>query len=101
MISNESGLQLHNRWVSSESLTEEELAQLAAWYAAQDEAERTLLNLPETNIDLAGLQAKVDAAVAELAILTKQIQEKTVQNNALRRDIAVLRQQLASQVQPA
>ncbi len=47
------------------------------------------------------LQAQVDTAVAELARLTNFIQEKTAENNALRRDIAALRQKLASQIQPA
>ncbi|HRQ37046.1 MAG TPA: hypothetical protein PLD25_03915 [Chloroflexota bacterium] len=101
MISDELGVQLHDRWTRGESLTEEEMAQLAGWYEVQDEAERKLLNIPDTHTDLVQLQAQVDEAVAELAQLTKFIQEKTAENNALRRDIAALRQQLASQIQPA
>ncbi|MCL4263492.1 MAG: hypothetical protein KJ069_09760 [Anaerolineae bacterium] len=101
MISDELGVQLHDRWTRGESLTEEELAQLAAWYEAQDEAERKLLNIPDTHADLVQLQARVDEALAELAVLTKHIQEKTAENNALRRDIAALRQKLTLQIQPA
>lgn len=101
MISDELGVQLHDRWTRGESLTEEELAQLAAWYEAQDEAEQKLLSMPDTHADLVQMQAQIDTAVAELARLTNFIQEKTAENNALRPDIAALRQKLASQIQPA
>lgn len=101
MISNELGIQLHHKWARGDSLTAVELEQLAAWYEMQDEQERKEVRIPQNTIDLVALQAQVDTAVARLTVLTQQIQEKSAENNALRREIAALRQQLASQKQPA
>lgn len=101
MISDDLGIQLHDRWTQGETLNEAELLQLTAWYAAQDEAEAQSLNLAAPETDLATLQAQIDTAVEELAVLTRHVQEKTTENNKLRREISNLSHQLALQKQPA
>jgi hypothetical protein len=63
------------------------------WYAAQDRVEMAELGLPAAET-MASLQAQINAVLAQLAATTRQIQELTEENKALRREIAVVRQQL-------
>jgi len=93
MVSDELGKQLHDRATRGQDLSPEEQEQLAAWYAAQDRAEMAELGLPASETT-ASLQAQINAVLAQLASTTRQIQELTEENKALRREIAVVRQQL-------
>jgi hypothetical protein len=90
--------ELHDRVTRGITLSVEEQTQLAAWYAQQDEIESQLLG------DLAGvqtrdlLQVQIKAALAQLALVTQRIQDLTVENEELRREVASLKNQLAERL---
>jgi regulator of replication initiation timing len=72
---------------------------LKAWYALQDDAETQVLGLsPVTNeTNIATIQAQVEAALTQLTTMTTRIQDIASENEALKHEIAVLRQQLVQQ----
>lgn len=100
MITDELGKQLHDRVTRGERLSKEEEAWLEAWYAFQDQAEEQALGLmtePQTQI-LKSLQRQTETALAQLMVAAGRIQEISAENEAIRKDIILLRQQLAKQV---
>jgi capsule polysaccharide export protein KpsE/RkpR len=82
--------QLHDKASRGIVLSAAEQAQLDMWYAKQDQAEGSMLALTTPSHTLTALQTQVDTAVSQLATVTQRIQELAAQNDALRRDIAVL-----------
>jgi len=94
---------LHDKATRGESLSAEEQAVLDQWYARQDEAEGRLLGGTAAQENVAALRAGVDAALAQLATATQQVQALTAENEVIRREVAALRRQLAqrSTKQPA
>jgi peptidoglycan hydrolase CwlO-like protein len=100
MISDDFGKQLHDRATRGEVLSVEEQARLENWYAAQNRAEADGLGLTVMGKTVTALQAQVDSALAQLATVTRRIQEIAAENEVLRREIAALRRQLAQQASP-
>jgi hypothetical protein len=103
MIANHLAQQLHDKATRGVALSAEEQAQLEQWYARQDQAEEATLSkapLPQAN---ASLQTQVDGAVAQLLTVTQRIQTLAAENDALRREVVALRQQLTEKLakQPA
>jgi septal ring factor EnvC (AmiA/AmiB activator) len=97
MVSDQLGMQLHDRQTLGAPLTTEENAQLAAWYAHKDAAEAALLAAhPTPPANLTQLQTQVDAATEHLALSAQQLQQITVENKSLREEISQLKQQLAT-----
>ena len=94
MVSDEVGVELHERATRGEQLSAEEQAQLEAWYAAQDEAEADLLGSSEVQ-EIASLESQVENAAVQLSSVTARIQQVMAENQALRREVAALRKQLA------
>lgn len=96
-------IRLHDKVTRGAELTAEERTRLEAWYAQQDREEAALLTeairQPVTN----PLQQEVAVATAQLQAVTQRIAELTNENEKLRREIAALQAQLASNVraQPA
>jgi capsule polysaccharide export protein KpsE/RkpR len=82
--------QLHDKASRGIVLSAAEQAQLDMWYAKQDQAEGSMLALTTPSHTLTALQTQVDTAVSQLVTVTQRIQELAAQNDALRRDIAVL-----------
>jgi len=67
VISDELGMELHDRYTLDEPLTSQEQTQLEAWYAQQDSAEAALLEQNQPQLpNLAMLQAQLDATLAQL-----------------------------------
>jgi len=95
MTSEEIAKRLHDRATRGELLSVEEQSSLKNWYAFQDNAESDALGLTEDEKALTTLQAQVEAALTQLTIVTRRIQEVASENEALRRETARLRQQLA------
>lgn len=95
--------QLHDKATRGSVLSAAEQAQLEAWYAQQDQEERTILERATPPQTLAALQTQVETAVAQLLTVTQRIQEFVAQNEALRCEIATLQHQLVQTptVQPA
>jgi hypothetical protein len=86
--------QLHDKATRGMTLSAEEQAQLAAWYAEQDQRESTLLEPPGSSQHRAALHAQVESALAQLPTVTQRIQELTAHNETVRREIAILQRQL-------
>jgi peptidoglycan hydrolase CwlO-like protein len=100
MVSDELAKQLHDRATRGEPLSAQERAQLENWYALQDSAESNTLGLAATEKTLSTLQTQVDSALAQLTTVTKRMQEIASENEALRREVADLRRQLAQPPTP-
>jgi len=88
-------LSLHLRKVLGELLTSNEQVELDAWYAEQDQAEATALGLSSEMEDLSPLKQQVDAILKRIVTTSQSIQTMAIENEALRRENMVLRQQLA------
>jgi hypothetical protein len=86
--------QLHDKATRGLALSAEEQSRLEAWYAEQDRQERAVLGPPGSSQRLATLHTQVETALAQLLTVTQRIQELTVHNETLRREIAVLQRQL-------
>ena len=94
MTPDEIGMHLHDRSTRGESLTSAEQDQLEEWYTLQDAQESYLLQAEEPVSDLSQLRMQVDAALAHLTAISQRIQTVTSENDALRKEISVLQQQL-------
>ena len=86
--------QLHDKATRGLALSAEEQAQLDAWYTTQDQQEHAVLGPVGISPRLTTLHTQVETALAQLLTVTQRIQELTVHNKALRREIAVLQRQL-------
>ena len=87
--------ELHDRVTRGESLSCSEQAQLAAWYAEQDQREAELLARPDDLAPLGVLQAKFDEAISQMRDAARQIEIVVSENEAIRREIAALEDRLA------
>jgi hypothetical protein len=94
MSRDELAQQLHDKATRGLTLSVEEQAHLAAWYAGQDQHEHTVLGSTRSSQRLATLQTHVETALAQLLTTTQRIQALTAQNETLRQEIAVLQRQL-------
>jgi hypothetical protein len=95
MVSDEIGMELHNRATTGETLSPTEQAQLEAWYTAKDQAEAAMFVLPNPPLpDIATLQSQIDQTLAQLAVNVQQLQQITQSNQSLRQENAQLKQQL-------
>jgi hypothetical protein len=86
--------QLHDKATRGLALSAEEQAQLEAWYTEQDQQEHAILRPTGASQQLVTLHTHVETALAQLLTVTQRIQELTVHNETLRREIAVLQRQL-------
>lgn len=96
MISDRSGMQLHDHWTRGQTLTAEEQAQLEAWYQQQDAVEAQQLNQVFTAAGISDLQTQVEMALTQLAAAIQRVRQITAENERLRQEISALRQQLAT-----
>ena len=90
--------ELHDRATRGVALSDEEMAQLNAWYAQEDEAEARLLGVSDGAEKTDVLQTQIKAALTQVAAVTRQIQRLMLQNEELRREVAVLKQRLAQRL---
>jgi hypothetical protein len=94
MVSDELGMQLHDRETIGEQLTAKEKAQLDAWYAQKDAAEKSMLEAAQLPLpNLVTLQDQVDIAIEQLTTGVQQLQQITQENKSLREEIAEIKQQ--------
>jgi len=100
MIPDDLGRHLHDRATQGEPLSAEDQAQLEAWYAAQDRVEMEALGVAEMAKDTTILQTQIDSATMHLTTISRRIQKTAAENAALRREINMLRHQLATQTVP-
>jgi hypothetical protein len=95
MVSDELGMQLHDRETIGEPLTAQEKAQLEAWYTQKDTAEKSMLEATQVPLpNLVVLQDQVDIAIAQLTVGVQQLHQITQENKSLRKEIVEIKQQL-------
>ncbi len=95
MVSDKLGMQLHDRETIGELLTAEEKAQLEAWYAQKDAAEKSILEAAQLPLpNLVVLQDRVDIAVEQLTAGVQRLHQITQENKLLHKEIAEIKQQL-------
>jgi hypothetical protein len=95
MLGDEFGMQLHDRQTSGEPLTAQEKAQLDAWYAQKDAAEKSMLEATQVPLpNLVALQDRVDITIEQLTAGVQRLHQITQENKSLRKEIAEIKQQL-------
>lgn len=94
---------LHDSLTRGAQLSPDDQARLDRWYEEQDREEQQVLGQASSPPTIAVLRAEVAAAVAQLLVVSQHIQALTVENEAARRTVADLQEQLArsSRKQPA
>jgi hypothetical protein len=92
MISDKLGLQLHDKATMGEALTDEEKAQLEAWYVQQDNTE----SYPAKATDnvVGALRSQIESALTQLMKLTQRIQRVASENETLRQENQSIKLQL-------
>lgn len=94
------GQALHDKATRGEQLTPEEQREVEQWYAREDETEAEVLDVTVLGEFDTNLQQQVHATLDQLQIVTRQIQELSNENDAVRREIAELQQLLAQRPTP-
>jgi hypothetical protein len=95
MLSDELGMQLHDRETIGEPLTAQEKAQLEAWYAQKDAAEESMLEATQMPLpNLVMLQDQVDISIEQLTAGVQRLHQITQENKSLHKEIAEIKQQL-------
>src|SRR5437868_6284321 len=95
MTTPEDPQELHARASRGQALLPEERARLKAWYARQDQEEVALLAGRPPADTLTALRGQVEAATAQLVTVSQRIQALTVENAAIRQEIALLQRHVA------
>lgn len=89
---------MHDRFAQGETLSEEELALLQAWYKQQDDEEAAQLQVAmKTTQIVSQLQAQITQTASQLHMITEQIAATISANETLRKEIAGLQARLAQQ----
>lgn len=96
MLSDELGMQLHDRETIGEQLTAQEKEQLDAWYAQKDAAEKSMIEAAQLPLpNLVALQDQVDTSIEQLTAGVQRLHQMTQENKSLRKEISEIKQQLA------
>jgi len=95
MIDHQLGMELHQKRFKGAQLTEQEEAQLTAWYAQEDESETNLLKVtvPEKSI-IEQLRQQINDVLTQLAKLSQNIQIVAAENDKIRKENSQLFQLL-------
>lgn len=95
MLSDELGMQLHDRETTGETLTAEEKEQLEAWYAQKDLTEAAMLKAAQVPLpNLVFMQDRIDTAIFQLTVSVQRLQQITQENKSLREEIEGIKEQL-------
>jgi len=98
MISENSGQSLHDKATRGDILTDNEQIMLSEWYESQDEIEAGMLGITvgyeNTN---QSLQKQIGTGLEKLMSVIQQIKRIITENEALKREIAVLQSQMTRQ----
>ncbi len=95
MTDNEYLRKLHDRATRGEALSEDERAQLHAWYEAEDKIENEILQHSPGSGLFDDLRGKTAEALARLTSTWERVKELTAQNESSRQENNHLRQEVA------
>lgn len=93
-MNSDAAQRLHDRATRGEALTAEEHGALEQWYAREDRAEAALFESLPATPEQGRLHGQVQATLDQLGVVTARIQALSVENDAVRRENADLRQRL-------
>lgn len=91
MVSDDIGRSLHDKATRGMSLSAGEQAQLEKWYAIQDSIEKSKLTQCFDDKKSVSLQKQIETTLTKMMTVTKRIQAVTSENEALRQQMAALR----------
>lgn len=94
MISDELGIELHDRWTRGQPLTAEEQLQLEGWYRLRDAAENEQLSQVLSSAEGSELQTQIEMALTRLTTTIQRVQQVTTENEVIRKEISLLQHQL-------
>jgi hypothetical protein len=100
MSSDELLEQLHDRATRGETLAPEDQERLESWYAHQDAAEAERIGASTASPSLVALHEQIDSALTRLTAVTRRVQTVSAENEALRREIVILRHRLVHLLTP-
>ena len=95
MNSDEFGQQLHDKATRGVALTAQEQSGLQAWYAQQDSAEKESSGKSRREESVRGIHDEVAAAISQLGVVTRRVQEISAANEALRKEVNALKRRVA------
>ena len=95
MVDNKLGQQLHSRATTGQPLTDEERAQLEAWYREWDEIEEAMLSRSNPLPAMAEAQQRIDEAWASIPGMLQRIQDLRQRNEQLRAENEALQRKIA------
>ena len=96
MIEDHIGANLHQKKFRGETLTQQELEQLEAWYIQQDYAKSSILGIAQPADSINQLRDQISGILAQL---TQHIQSIAQENNEIRQENARLFELLAKNYQ--
>jgi hypothetical protein len=83
MLSDQLGMQLHDRETTGEPLTTQEKAQLEDWYAQKDMTEAAMLKAAQVPLpNLVFMQDRIDTAISQLSFGVQRLQQITQENKS-------------------
>jgi hypothetical protein len=91
---------LHDRATRGETLAPEDQERLESWYVHQDAAEAEQIGASTASPNLATLHEQIDSALTQLTTTARRVQIVSSENEALRREIVILRHRLAHLLSP-
>jgi DNA repair ATPase RecN len=94
MISDEVGIQLHDRASRGGTLSPEERAALEAWYAQHDAEDAAGSKWHAVPVDVEDLRLKVQATLVRIEAAAQRMRQLEAENDQLRREIAEMERQL-------
>lgn len=102
-MSDQRGIELHDRATRGMVLTDAEQAELDAWYQRLDHEELHAVSINDSEKDQQRLRGELDIALDKLQKVVGQIRETESQNETLRNEISRLQEQILSrqESQPA
>jgi hypothetical protein len=100
MNSNELGQQLHDKATRGASLTPQEQNSLDAWYAQEDATEKESLHSGGNGENVGAIREQVDAALEQLGVAIRRVQEIAAANESLRQEVSALQHRLAQSSAP-
>src|SRR5437899_3341322 len=95
MITDELGQQLHDAATRGGALTPQDQAKLDEWYRQQDAAESQSIGRTDGERTVTALRVQVAEALAQMQTVAADIQTMAGANDALRREVAALRERVA------
>lgn len=98
MISNEIGLELHDRHTRGLVLSDEEKDILDQWYEEQDVEEANEVSLTRYEVNFPDFQRQINLALESILKMSEQLQQLIQENAKIRAENQTLKEQIAQRL---